>query len=113
MTTKRLTLFPTPLDRDAFHHAYESTYIAAAQTLPGLVRWRCTVPIDGDPARAYHVIGELYFADRAALDAALASDAGQQFLREENALSTGGAPKHTIAIEHEGAPGDAPPTHDH
>ncbi len=113
MLVKRLAHFPVPLDRDAFHHAYESTYVAATETLPGLVRWRCTVPIDADLARTYHVIGEIYFDDRAALEAALASDAGGAFLREETALSTGGEPKHTIAIEHEGAPGDERPAHGH
>lgn len=113
MLVKRLTLFPMPLDRDAFHHAYESAYVAAAASLPGLVRWRCTIPIDGDAARGYHVIGEIYFADRPALDEALASDAGGHFLREEAELSTGGTPTHTIAIEHEGAPGDAAPSHAH
>lgn len=113
MLAKRITLFPRPLDRDAFHHAYESSYIAAADRLPSLVRWRCTVPLGDDATRPYHVIGELYFSDRATLEAALASDAGAAFLREEAALSTGGPPQHAIAIEHEGAPGDEAPGHDH
>lgn len=107
MLVKRLTLFPRPLDRDAFHHAYEATYIEAAERLPALVRWRCTVPLGDDEARPYHVIGELYFADRTALDASLASEAGAHFLRTERDLSTGGLPGHAIAIEHEGVPGHA------
>ena len=113
MLYKRLTLFPRPLDRDAFHHAYESSYVTAAERLPGLVRWRCTIPLGDDPTRPYHVTGELYFSDRAALEAALSSDLGNAFLREELALSTGGAPQHSIAVEHEGAPGDAAPGHAH
>lgn len=113
MLFKRLTLFPVPLDRDAFHHAYESAYIAAADRLPGLVRWRCTIPLGDDATRGYHVIGELYFADRTALENAFASEAGAAFLREEEALSTGGVPHQSVAVEHEGAPGDAPPSHDH
>ena len=44
MQTKRLTLFPRPVDRDAFHHDYETAYIEAAERLPGLLSWRCTVP---------------------------------------------------------------------
>jgi hypothetical protein len=101
MAIKRLTLFPRPLDRDAFHHGYETAYIEAAERLPGLVRWRCTIPLGDDAARPYHVIGELYFSDRAALEAALAGEAGQDFLRAENELSTGGLPQHAVAIEHE------------
>jgi len=76
-------------------------YIEAAERLPGLVRWRCTIPLGDDAARPYHVIGELYFSDRAALESALASEAGRDFLRVENKLSTGGIPQHAIAIEHE------------
>ncbi len=101
MPIKRLTLFPRPLDRDAFHRGYEPTYIAAAERLPGLVRWRCTVPLGEDAARPYHVIGELYFTSREALEAALASEAGDDFLRAERELSSGGLPHHTLAIEHE------------
>lgn len=101
-----MTHFPRPLDRDAFHHTYESAYVAAAVKLPELVRWRCTVPLGDDAARSYHVIGEVYFPSREALDAALASDAGRDFLALEKQLSTGGTPQHDIAIEHEGGPGD-------
>jgi hypothetical protein len=105
MQTKRLTLFPRPVDRDAFHHDYETAYIEAAERLPGLLSWRCTVPLGDDDARPYHVIGELYFADRGALDAALASEAGREFVAAEEALSTGGPPGHSIAVEHNGSPG--------
>jgi hypothetical protein len=101
MTIKRLTLFPRPLDRDAFHREYETGYIEAAERLPGLVRWRCTIPLGDDAARPYHVIGELYFSDRGALESALASEPGRDFLRIENELSTGGVPQHAVAIEHE------------
>ncbi|GAC1311436.1 MAG: hypothetical protein NVS2B3_01860 [Vulcanimicrobiaceae bacterium] len=113
MLYKRLTLFPRPLDRDAFHHAYESAYVAAAERLPQLLRWRCTIPLGDDPARPYHVTGELYFPDRAALESAFESDLGQAFLAQERALSTGGEPQHSIAVEHEGVPGDSAPQHAH
>ncbi|GAC1300344.1 MAG: hypothetical protein NVSMB19_06780 [Vulcanimicrobiaceae bacterium] len=114
MHVKRLTLFPRPLDRDAFHHGYETTYIEAAERLPAMLRWRCTIPLGDDAARPYHVIGELYFRDRAALEAALESEAGRAFLRAETALSTGGAPQHAIAIEHEAEPGTGQRgTHEH
>ena len=105
MQTKRLTLFPRPVDRDAFHHGYETAYIEAAERLPGLLSWRCTVPLGGDDARPYHVIGELYIADRPALDAAMASEAGREFVAVEEALSTGGTPGRSIAVEHNGSPG--------
>ncbi len=101
MPVKRLTLFPRPLDRDAFHRDYETAYISAAERLPGLVRWRCTIPLGEDEARPYHVIGELYFTSREALEMALGSAAGHDFLRVEQELSSGGLPQHAVAIEHE------------
>ena len=101
MADKRLSLFPRPLDRDAFHHDYETSYIAATERLPGIVSWRCTIPLGEDRARPYHVIGEVYFADRPALENALASDEGRAFVAAETALSTGGAPSHAICVEHE------------
>ncbi len=108
MAVKRLSLFPRPLDRDAFHHDYESGYIAAAERLPGIASWRCTIPLGDDAARPYHVIGEIYFADRAALESALASDEGRAFVSVETALSSGGPPLHAVCVEHESGEAHAP-----
>ncbi|OGO76042.1 MAG: hypothetical protein A3K41_14255 [Chloroflexi bacterium RIFOXYD12_FULL_57_15] len=77
---KLIIIFGQPLDSLAFVTGWQA-FLHMAEQMPGLRRETVSL-IDGviygeNKPRPFK-IHELYFDDRAALDAALASDAGQQ-----------------------------------
>lgn len=72
-----LILWGTPSDIEAFERHYREVHIPLANRLPGLRRYtRSHSPavVHGDPC---YLVATLDWDDRAALDAALASEAGQ------------------------------------
>ncbi|MBU3066904.1 EthD family reductase [Nocardia sp. NEAU-G5] len=72
-----LILWDTPSDAEAFERHYREVHIPLANQLPGLRRYtRSHAPtaVHGDSC---YMVAALDWDDRAALDAALASEAGQ------------------------------------
>ncbi len=74
---KLVLLFKQPDDLAEFQRRWSEEFVPLAEKLPG-VRRVIVSHIDGGPAGpvAYHLIHELYFDDKDALTAALASPAG-------------------------------------
>jgi uncharacterized protein (TIGR02118 family) len=77
MLIKLTILYRKPADLDAFEAFYNEN-LALMEQLPGIVRRQANL-VFGAPGgeSEFHRVLELYFADRAALDTALRSEAGQ------------------------------------
>ncbi len=78
MTVKLVVLYTKPDDAAAFDEHYLGVHVPLVHKLPGLQRFESgtfTSALDGGE-QTYHRIAELYFADRAALDAAFGSSEG-------------------------------------
>jgi len=79
MTVKLVVLYTQPDDPDVFEHQYAHTHMPLVHKIPGLQRaeaGRFIAEADGGEATFYR-IASLYFADRAALDQALATEEAQ------------------------------------
>jgi uncharacterized protein (TIGR02118 family) len=79
MTVKLVVLYTQPDDPDVFEHHYAGTHMPMVHKIPGLQRaetGRFIAEPDGGEATLYRT-ASLYFADRAALDQALASPEAQ------------------------------------
>ena len=79
MTVKLVVLYTHPADPDAFDQHYLGVHMPLAGTIPGLRRaesGRIDGALDGGE-HSWYRIAELYFADRATMDAAFASPEGQ------------------------------------
>jgi uncharacterized protein (TIGR02118 family) len=78
MTVKLVVLYTQPDDAGAFDEHYLGTHMPLVSKVPGLQRaesGRLVTPLDGGE-HTYYRMAELYFADQAALDAALGSAEG-------------------------------------
>lgn len=88
---KLLALYPPPTDPAHFRRYYEQTHLPIALTMPGLQGYRYSFAIEGLGAPSpYFCVFEGDFADKAAFDAALASDAGQRTAADVANYATGG-----------------------
>src|SRR5688572_18925897 len=71
---KLVALYKKPADVDAFEEHYATVHLPLMEAVPGIVKTQLTRffagPL-GEPA--YYMMFEAFFADRAALDAALKS----------------------------------------
>ncbi|WP_254536900.1 EthD family reductase [Halomarina litorea] len=67
---------PDDTDFEAFREYWLEEHAPIAAELPGLRRYTVSFPDDPDRSQ-YDGLAELWFDDRAALDAALASEAGE------------------------------------
>jgi uncharacterized protein (TIGR02118 family) len=79
MTVKLVVLYTQPDDPDVFEHHYAGTHMPLVHQIPGLQHaeaGRFIAEADGGEAVFYRT-ASLYFADRAALDKALASAEAQ------------------------------------
>lgn len=79
MTVKIVVLYTQPEDPDGFDRHYLGAHGPLVDTIPGLLRWegaRLVAAPDGGE-QTYFRIAELYFADQAALEAALGSEQGK------------------------------------
>ena len=79
MTVKLVVLYTQPDDPDVFDHHYTGTHMPMVRKIPGLQRaesGRFIAEADGGEAIFYRT-ASLYFADRAALDQALATQEAQ------------------------------------
>jgi uncharacterized protein (TIGR02118 family) len=73
-----LVLYDTPDDPAAFDKHYNEIHIPLARQLPGLLRY--TVSRDVTPVRGkqYYLVAEMDWESREAMQAAFASEIGQQ-----------------------------------
>ena len=80
---KLVALYRRPPDHVAFDSHYDTVHIPLVREYPGLVRLEVT-RITGAPIgdTKYHLMAEMYFADKAAMDAALASREGKVVARD-------------------------------
>ncbi len=72
-----IVMWNTPSDIEAFERHYRDVHIPLAKQMPGLRRYTLShapTAVQGEP---YYLVGQLDWDDRAALDAALESDAGR------------------------------------
>ena len=78
-----IALFNTPDDPAAFDAHYRDVHTPIVERYPGLRERRLsrTSP-PGPMAMPFYLMAEMVFDDRAALDAALASDAGRESARD-------------------------------
>jgi uncharacterized protein (TIGR02118 family) len=88
---KLVVTYPHPVDPARFRAYYERTHIPLAAKLPGLVSLAYGYPEALGPGAAPFCVFEAMFADRAALDAALASPQGQVVAADVPNYSPGGA----------------------
>lgn len=75
---KLIALYKHPDDEAAFDKHYEDVHTPLAKKMPGLKKLEVTKmygsPVGDSP---YYLLAELYFADREALNAAMASEEGK------------------------------------
>lgn len=86
-------LYGTPDDPQAFTDYYNATHIPLAKKMRGLTAWNLTW-IDRSDNEAFpgiFLIADLYAADRASMDAILASPEGQAANTDVAKFATGGA----------------------
>ncbi len=89
---KAVVLYGPPADADAFERYYADTHTGLATAIPGLKRFeaaRAVATPDGS-ALPYQRIAELSFDDMDALQAGLASPAGQAAVNDISNFATGG-----------------------
>jgi uncharacterized protein (TIGR02118 family) len=80
MTVKLTVVYGTPEDAAAFDKHYHEVHMPIVERWPGVQRTE-VARVTGGPmgsASPYHLITDIHFADAAALDAALGSDAGRE-----------------------------------
>lgn len=93
MTVKLVVLYTQPEDHTAFDEHYHRVHAPLVAKLPGLQRFetgRLTLALDGGEA-TYYRIAELYFADRASLDAAFGSAEGGATAADYGAIAPRGS----------------------
>lgn len=75
---KLVALYRRPEDADAFERHYWEVHLPLASKMPGLRRVEVS-RVTGSPGgeAPYYLMAEMYFDDRAALDAALSSPEGR------------------------------------
>ena len=88
---KLVALYPPPADPDAFRRYYEEHHVPLADTLPGLAAHRYALEPEAlTGASPYFCVAELEFADKAAFEAAVASDVGQRTAADLANFASGG-----------------------
>lgn len=90
-------LYGTPVDPAAFRRHYEEVHLPLARELPGAIEQSVTLEVDN--LAGEHPVFAIFrarFTTRAALDAALASPAGQAAQADVPAFASGGV---TIVVE--------------
>jgi uncharacterized protein (TIGR02118 family) len=78
MTVKLSVLYTKPDDADGFDKHYDEVHMPIVGRWPGVERTEVARVVGGPfgSESPYHLVTEIYFADEAALNAALGSDAG-------------------------------------
>jgi uncharacterized protein (TIGR02118 family) len=88
---KLLALYPAPADAAHFKRYYEESHLPLARTMQGLKASRHSFTPEGlGEASPWFCVWEGEFADRAAFDAALASEIGQKTAADIANYASGG-----------------------
>jgi uncharacterized protein (TIGR02118 family) len=93
MTVKLTVVYGTPEDAAAFEKHYMDVHVPIVERWPGLQRTELS-RVSGGPygtPSPYHWIAELYFADEAALNEALGSEAGAEAGKDFGAIAGPGS----------------------
>lgn len=93
MTIKLTVVYGTPDDPDAFDKHYADVHMPIIERWPNVQRTE-VARVTGGPmgsASPYHQITEIYFADEAALNEALASEAGAESGKDFMAIAPPGS----------------------
>ena len=101
MTVKLVVLYTQPDDPEGFDKHYLGVHGPLVEQIPGLVRFegaRFVSAGDGGE-QTYHRIAELYFADQAALQAALGSDEGRATGADYQQIAPPGSRMFVAAID--------------
>jgi uncharacterized protein (TIGR02118 family) len=101
MTVKLVVLYTQPDDADAFDEHYLAVHAPLVEKIPGLQRFegaRFGAALDGGE-QTYHRIAELYFADQAALEAALGTDEGKATGRDYGQIAPPGSRMFVAALD--------------
>jgi uncharacterized protein (TIGR02118 family) len=80
---KLIALYAKPHDSESFDQHYENVHLPLARNLPGIRQVESTRVI-GAPIgdSRYHMMAELYFDNKDAMDAALASPEGKALAKD-------------------------------
>jgi uncharacterized protein (TIGR02118 family) len=101
VTVKLVVLYTKPSDPEAFDAHYLGTIVPLVSAIPGLQRaetgW-IDAALDGGE-QPYYRIAELYFADQAALQAALASDEGRATAADYQKIAPPGSRMFTEILD--------------
>ena len=101
MTVKLVVLYTRPDDVEAFDEHYRGTHAPLVEKLPGLLRWESASLVaspDGGEL-TYHRMAELWFEDRAALDAGLGSAEGQATAADYGAIAPPGSRMFVAVVD--------------
>jgi uncharacterized protein (TIGR02118 family) len=93
MAAKLVVLYGTPDDADAFDAHYRDVHAPLVEKLPGLQRWsqaKIVAAADGGDL-PFHLVVELHFADRSALEAAFGSDEGKAAAADYGQIAPSGS----------------------
>ncbi|NMP21193.1 EthD family reductase [Sulfobacillus harzensis] len=77
-------LYRRPADEAAFLDYYRNHHVPLARTMPGLLslEWGHPSALAPGESAEWYIVAEMRFANRAAMDAALASSEGRAALRD-------------------------------
>jgi uncharacterized protein (TIGR02118 family) len=101
MTVKLVVLYTQPDDPAGFDEHYLAVHGPLVDDVPGLERWegaRFVAAADGGE-QTYHRIAELYFADQAALQAALGSEQGNATAADYQQIAPPGSRMFIAAVD--------------
>jgi uncharacterized protein (TIGR02118 family) len=93
MTVKLTVVYTKPDDTEAFDKHYMEVHAPIVHRLPGLQRVELA-RVSGGPMGSpspYHWIADLYFADEAALNEALGSEAGAESGKDFGKIAPSGS----------------------
>jgi uncharacterized protein (TIGR02118 family) len=101
MTVKLVVLYTQPDDPDDFDKHYLGVHGPLVDGIPGLQKWegaRFVAAADGGES-TYFRVAELYFADQAALEAALGSDEGKATAADYQQIAPPGSRMFIAALD--------------
>jgi uncharacterized protein (TIGR02118 family) len=80
---KLIALYTRPNDSESFDQHYENVHLPLARNLPGIRQLEVTRVIGAPIGESrYHTMAELYFDNKDAMDAALASPEGKALAKD-------------------------------
>lgn len=101
MTVKLVVLYTRPENAEEFDEHYLGVHGPLVDKIPGLQRWdsaRLVAAADGGE-HTYYRMAELYFADQAALEAALGSAEGKAAAGDYGQIAPPGSRMFVAAVD--------------